>query len=133
MKGKITTKVRRAKGLIKLWAKCFRLMLNRELCLPKRIAVPEMFLYLINPMIFLLLGIASFFLILEYFAYSLVFLLLLTFMFLIPKFRFLVMNVLQNYCILLIALFGIDSKSKLAWETIEEPLTRAMLEREGLV
>jgi len=49
--GKLKIKARRANQLINLWVKCFKLLLKRHLLLPRRIAVPEMMLFIFNPMI----------------------------------------------------------------------------------
>ena len=53
--GKLKTKVRRANQLIGLWFKCLRLLLGKRLLLPKRIAIPEIALFIFNPIIFLAL------------------------------------------------------------------------------
>jgi cellulose synthase/poly-beta-1,6-N-acetylglucosamine synthase-like glycosyltransferase len=53
--GKFRVKVRRANQLIGLWIKCLGLLLKRRLLLPKRIAVPEIALFICNPIIFLVL------------------------------------------------------------------------------
>lgn len=51
--GKLRIKVRRANQLIRLWTKCFKLLLKKRLLLPKRIVVPEIMLFIFNP-VFLL-------------------------------------------------------------------------------
>ncbi len=51
--GKLRIKARRSNQLIGLWVKCFKLLLKRRLLLPKRIAVPEIMLFLFNPIILL--------------------------------------------------------------------------------
>jgi len=53
--GKMRIKLRRANQLIGLWVKCVKFMFERQLKLPKRIALPEVFLFLINPLVFLLM------------------------------------------------------------------------------
>lgn len=53
---KFKTKVRRATQLIGLWIKCLKLMVERKLSLPKKIAVPEIALFIFNPIIFLMLA-----------------------------------------------------------------------------
>jgi len=53
--GKLKIKARRANQLISLWVKCFKLLLKKRLLLPKRIAVPEIVLFVFNPIIFLAL------------------------------------------------------------------------------
>jgi len=48
---KLKTKTRRATQLISLWVKCFKLLFKRRLLLPKKIAIPEMLLFIFSPMI----------------------------------------------------------------------------------
>ncbi|MEM1542486.1 MAG: glycosyltransferase [Candidatus Bathyarchaeia archaeon] len=50
---KFKIKLRRANHLIALWIRCFKLLLKRRFFLPKRIAIPEIMLFIFNPMIFL--------------------------------------------------------------------------------
>jgi cellulose synthase/poly-beta-1,6-N-acetylglucosamine synthase-like glycosyltransferase len=57
--GKLKIKARRANQLISLCAKCMGLMLKRQLHLPKRIAVPEMLLFIFSPIILLALIVTS--------------------------------------------------------------------------
>ena len=52
---KFRIKVRRANQLIGVWFKCLKLFLRRNLLLPKSIAIPEIILFLFNPIIFLVL------------------------------------------------------------------------------
>jgi cellulose synthase/poly-beta-1,6-N-acetylglucosamine synthase-like glycosyltransferase len=58
--GKARTKIRRATQLIGLWAKCLKLMVRRRLLLPKRIAVPQFMLFVVNPIVFLTLCTVGF-------------------------------------------------------------------------
>lgn len=53
---KFKIKVRRANQLISLWVKCLKLIVNGKLRLPKRIAVPEIMLFIIDPLILLALS-----------------------------------------------------------------------------
>ena len=57
--GKLRVKVRRANQLIGLWIKCLNFMFKKKLLLPKRIVIPEIFLFLINPLVFLLLMVTG--------------------------------------------------------------------------
>ena len=50
---KFKTKTRRATQLISLWIKCGKLLFNRRLLLPKKIVVPEMLLFILDPLILL--------------------------------------------------------------------------------
>jgi len=52
IKGKIKVKIRRANHLISLWIKSLKLLLKGRLLLPKRIAIPEIFLFVFNPVVF---------------------------------------------------------------------------------
>ncbi|MEM2742127.1 MAG: glycosyltransferase [Nitrososphaeria archaeon] len=52
---KCKIKVRRANQLIGLWIKCLKLLFRRNLTLPKKIAIPEITLFIFNPIIFLIL------------------------------------------------------------------------------
>jgi cellulose synthase/poly-beta-1,6-N-acetylglucosamine synthase-like glycosyltransferase len=57
--GKLRIKARRANQLISLWVKSFKLLLKKRLLLPKRIAVPEIMLFIFNPIILLTLIITG--------------------------------------------------------------------------
>jgi len=57
--GKFRVKVRRANQLISLWIKCLGFASKRKLILPKRIVVPDSFLFIVNPFVFLALIFAS--------------------------------------------------------------------------
>jgi len=52
---KFKIKLRRANQLIALWIKCLKLLFEGGFSLPKRIAIPEMALFIFNPIIFLIL------------------------------------------------------------------------------
>jgi cellulose synthase/poly-beta-1,6-N-acetylglucosamine synthase-like glycosyltransferase len=55
IRDKFKIKVRRANQLISLWVKCLKLMLKRKLSVPKRIVVPEIMLFVFNPIILIAL------------------------------------------------------------------------------
>lgn len=59
-------KTRRAVHLTGLWVNCLRLLANRRLKLPKKIALPEIFLSLFVPFIFVALFCSTFLLFLYY-------------------------------------------------------------------
>jgi len=48
---KLKMKARRATQLISLWIKCSKLLFQRRLLLPKKIAIPEMLLFILSPLI----------------------------------------------------------------------------------
>jgi len=136
-KGKISTKVRRASQLVQIYTKCLKLLIKRQLALPKKIAMPEIFLYIFNPIVFLLLMFTMSLLILEHLPYSVFFPLILLPALVRPKSRILLIEVIQNNCILLSALFALILRKKfIVWNVQEESrllLTRDMLERESLI
>lgn len=57
--GKFRIKVRRANQLISLWFKCLKLFLKRRLLLPKSIAIPEIILFIFNPVFFFVLVVTG--------------------------------------------------------------------------
>lgn len=59
LSGKIKIKARRANQLIGLWIKCLKFMIKSELVLPKRIVIPEIILFMVNPLLFLSLTIIT--------------------------------------------------------------------------
>jgi cellulose synthase/poly-beta-1,6-N-acetylglucosamine synthase-like glycosyltransferase len=52
---KFKIKIRRANQLIGLWNKCLNLLFHGKLFLPKQILIPEIILFIFNPIIFLIL------------------------------------------------------------------------------
>jgi len=48
---KLKTKARRATQLMSLWVKCSKLLFKRQLLLPKKILIPEILLFVFNPVI----------------------------------------------------------------------------------
>jgi cellulose synthase/poly-beta-1,6-N-acetylglucosamine synthase-like glycosyltransferase len=59
IKGKLRIKVRRANQLIALWIKCLRLMSRRQLRLPKRITIPQLLLFVVDPIILLTIAVVG--------------------------------------------------------------------------
>jgi poly-beta-1,6-N-acetyl-D-glucosamine synthase len=54
-RGKLKTKIRRATQLMSLWLKCLSLLTKNRLLLPKKIAIPEIILFVFVPWVFLAL------------------------------------------------------------------------------
>lgn len=130
-RNKIIVKIRRANQLQQIWKTCLRLMLQRKLILPKKIAAFEIFLYLFNPIVFLALLVVSPFLVIEYPLLALALLLVLLSSLLVRKSRVIVVEIVQNNLILLVALAQLITKRKMKmWTTIDEP--RSLLNREVL-
>jgi cellulose synthase/poly-beta-1,6-N-acetylglucosamine synthase-like glycosyltransferase len=131
-RGKIGTKVRRATQLVGIYARCFELLFRRRLKLPLRIALPEIFIYLVNPILFvpLLTFVALFFFFQPFlFVYALGALVVL--LVLSSKFRLIVAEALQDYCILFVAVFTYALGWRfVTWNTLDE--SRSMVNEEFL-
>lgn len=126
-RNKITLKIRRASQLQHLWMKCLKLLLRGKLTIPKRIAIPEIFLHIFNPIVALTLIIVGVFAIFEQPLLFLSFLLLIPAM-LIPKTRITIIELVQNNLILLFALQSFLRKGKFGlWKPVQE--TRTLIDR----
>jgi len=131
-KNKIILKMRRANQLQRIWIKCLKLLLQGRLILPKRIAIPEIFLHIFNPMIFVGLILATVFLIIEQPISLLAFPLILLPIFLVPKSRTLFIEIVQNNYILLAAMV----RGRKIWRTMEESrllLNENILQKKHLI
>jgi cellulose synthase/poly-beta-1,6-N-acetylglucosamine synthase-like glycosyltransferase len=130
-KDKFNIKVRRAMHNLKTWIRCLELLFNGELLLPKKIVMPEIFLYLINPFIFLAFLAVSAILVIQFFMIMLIFAFIITLILSIKKTRMLLCEVIQNNCFLLIAILSIIiGRQIIRWETLQNP--RAIITREML-
>jgi cellulose synthase/poly-beta-1,6-N-acetylglucosamine synthase-like glycosyltransferase len=136
-KDKIILKMRRANQLQRIWIKCLKLLLHGKLVLPKRIAIPEIFLQIFNPLVFFTLILLTALVILEQPFLSLAFLSILLLIFLTPKGRIALIESVQNYIILLaaIALF-ITRRQFKVWKTEDESrllLNEKILQEKNLI
>ena len=59
MRAKLKIKERRANHLVSLWLKCAKLLLRGRLPLSKKIAIPEIMLLIVNPILFFVLIVAA--------------------------------------------------------------------------
>lgn len=132
LRGRVIIKMRRAGQLMRIWGRCIGLLLEKRLRLPKRIAMPEIFLYVLSPIIFGALVFTTFLLILEY-PIFLAFSLLL----LIPKIRYYFMEVTQDNLILLSAMVStVFNKRYVTWikaEGSRSHLTEDLLKNMKLI
>jgi len=120
-RGKLNTKLRRASQLVSIYLKCLKLLLKKRLLLPMRIAIPEIFIYVVNPLIFLLLIIILLIFSYYYFYYFLSFAIVFLLLMIIPRLRFLFVEAVLDNIILLCALLKYISGRKFtAWETLKE-------------
>lgn len=116
LRGRVIIKMRRASQLMKIWARCISLLLQRKLNLPKRIVLPEVFLYILNPVFFVALVSVTFSITLKY-----PFLLVSSLLLLIPKIRYYFLEVVQDNLILLgAAIFTIFNKRYTTWIKAED-------------
>ncbi len=133
----VSTKMRRASQLVQIYARCLKLLVKSQLRLPKKIAMPQIFLYLFNPVIFVLLVATTLMLVASFLPYSLIGFPIFLAALLPSKTRELIVEVVQNNCILLSALLTLVLRKKfIFWDTLEEPrslLTRDMLEKKDLL
>ena len=134
--GKIATKRRRAWQLARIWIKCLKLLLKGKLVLPKKICLPETFLYIFNPIIFILLAGTTLFLFSNNPFLIVLFVILLPIV-LFKKSRSFFIEVIQDNLILLSVLFASAFNKRFsAWKIVEgsrSQLTRDILKKSGLV
>ena len=136
-KNKVTLKIRRAGHLQHLWAKCVALLLKGRLVLPKKIAIPEMFLHLFNPLLFVVLVVLSALVFIQYPLLLLVFLPAIGLLSLVTSTRITMIETLQNNLILLVSLFSFFSNKRfILWTTVQESrflLTEELLKAKHLI
>lgn len=137
-KAKVTIKIRRATQLLAIYARCLKLMVNGRLRLPFRIAFPEIFIYLVNPILFILLSSLAVFFLATNLTYLLVASLILAILLIVPsKLRLVFLEAVQDYFLLFFALLSFVSGRRFSiWETQDESrslLTESMLSRHDLI
>jgi cellulose synthase/poly-beta-1,6-N-acetylglucosamine synthase-like glycosyltransferase len=117
LEGKVKVKIRRACQLVKLWLKCLRLLLRNQLILPEKIAIPNIFIFIINPLFFF--ALIPFTLILATVNYVLLAFLAitLTFMLAIPKLRrYFIELIMDNFILLYSLTLVVRRKKFVTWE-----------------
>lgn len=117
LRSKLKIKVRRANQLISLWVKCLRIMAKGKLRLPKRIVVPELMLFIFNPIILLAL-IATILVTIVLFPFSQfsIGVMLLLFFVLIFAGRMLIEVLLDNLVLFYALLTFLLGRRYIAWE-----------------
>lgn len=136
-KNKVILKLRRAHQLQRIWVKCLKTLLQRKLVLPKRIAAPEIFLHIFNPIIFFALILTTALVVVAQPILLAAFAALFSVALLIPKTRISLIENIQNNFILLAALSSfITSRKFKLWKTVEESrssLTEEVLRERHLI
>lgn len=120
-RNKVSIKIRRASHLQKLWARCLNLLVHGKLSMPKRIAVPEIFLHIFNPLVLVALGVLSVLVGVAYPLLGLALIAMVCAIFVFKRTRTTALELIQNNLILLTALssFVTNRKFKL-WKPIQE-------------
>lgn len=128
---KFNTKIRRATHNVKTWAKCLHLLFKGKLLLPKRIAIPEIFLYLFNPLVLLALCIMTILILISNPFLSLYILPLFIPILTIKRTRTIFIEIIQNNFFLLFAIINLLLRKEIIrWETAQGP--RAIVKKELL-
>lgn len=131
-KEKIYIKIRRATQLLRILTKYLYLLPKKNLFIPKKIILLNAFFYFVNPIIFGVLNLLTFFLILRY----PVFLLILALVFLAPRINLYFFELIQNYYILFGALLAIAmNRNFLFWQQTKDRLflTESLLNSKNLL
>jgi len=130
---KLTIKIRRAGHLTRIWLKCLKYLINGELLLPKKIAIPEIFIHVFNPVIFLIL----IYLTVNVFLINIYFVIPFMLILLIPLTRFYFIEFIQNNFILLLSLIGVLLNKKIIlWQKVDSSrdlISSNLLMKEGLL
>jgi len=117
LKDKIKAKTRRANHLMWLWIKCLKLLLKGRLFLPKRIAIPEIFLFIFNPMVFLALIVVTLVTILLYPFLLIPWILVLLAVSIVPPIRsYFIEITLNNFILFYSLLLCIRKRKFVAWD-----------------
>lgn len=120
-KGKVNLKMRRANQVQRLCIKCLKLLFQRKLVLPKRIAIPQVFLYILNPLFFFFFVLVTVLVVLEQPILLLIFFSILTLVLLVPRGRITFVETVQSNLILLAAMASLITGRRFkAWKTVED-------------
>lgn len=134
---KFAVKIRRASHLQLLWARCLSLLIQGKLVIPKRIAVPEIFLHLFNPLLLVGLVVLTVAVMVIYPLLALVIVVALCGVFAVKKTRTTALELIQNNLILLTALTSFLTSHKFRfWKPVEssrDALSESMLHEKQLI
>jgi cellulose synthase/poly-beta-1,6-N-acetylglucosamine synthase-like glycosyltransferase len=124
-RGKILIKLRRANQLIRVMCKYFHLLLNRRIKGSKKVVIQGIILYLVSPLMFVILIVTTTLLlsIFPYFA-------ILSLVFLVTKIRVYLFEFVQNYLLLILAMFSVAfGKNFIVWS---KPQDRTFIQESTL-
>jgi cellulose synthase/poly-beta-1,6-N-acetylglucosamine synthase-like glycosyltransferase len=124
-KEKMRMKLRRANQLVRILYKYFCLFLNGRIKGSKRVVIQVILLYLVSPLMFILLMVTTIFLLLNFPYFAILFS-----VFLIPKVRVYLFEAVQNYLLLLLAMFSVAfGKNFMVWS---KPQDRTIIQESTL-
>jgi len=117
---KFSVKIRRASHLQRLWARCLNLLVQGKLAIPKRIALPEIFLHIFNPLLLVALAVLTAAVMFAYPLLALVLAAAVCAVFAVKKTRTTALELIQNNLILLTALSSFLTNQKFKfWKPIQ--------------
>jgi len=120
-KNKVALKLRRTTQVQLVWTKILKMLCQNKLVLPKKIAIPEIFLQIVNPIILCALILTTFFASIEQPVFGIGLLLIFLLMLLMPKSRIALVESVQSYLMLLIALVSVVIRKQFTiWKTSDE-------------
>lgn len=119
-RGKVSIKMRRANQLMRVLWRYVSLLLKRRITVSKRVIIQGVFNYIFSPVIFIAFIATTILLLLSFPYFALIFLI-----FLIPKVRSYLFEVIQNYLVLFFSMFALTFNKKfVVWN---KPKDRALL------
>lgn len=117
LRDKIRVKIRRASQLMWIWIKCLKLLVKRRLSLPKIIAIPEIFLFVFNPVVFVALVATTFIAVFAYPIILIPFVLILFALSLISTVRGYFLELVQSNIIMFYSLISyFRGKKYIVWD-----------------
>jgi len=117
LKERTKIKVRRATQLTGLWVHCLKLFFRGRLMLPKRIALPEIFISIFNPFVFGALVFVTFAVIVYYPIFSVFLILCFSVLAVIPKTRnYLVQGIMDQLTLLYSLVLYASKKKFVTWD-----------------
>jgi len=117
LKARTRAKTRRAFHLTGLWLQCLCLLLKDRLLLPKRIAIPEMFLLIFNPIIFVVLTCVTFLLMVWYPVVVIPLILGFCVLSLIPTVRnYVIQGIMDQFILFYSLILHMSKKKIIAWD-----------------
>lgn len=128
---KTSIKIRRANQLVRVFGRYLYLILRNRIKAAKRVVLQGIFIYLFSPVIFILLLATTIPLLLNFPYLALIFL-----VFLIPRIRLYLFEVIQNYILLFSSIFSVLlGKNFMVWDIPRNRalLTEDMLRQYGLI